>query len=944
MFAPKAQTSAKAQAKAQAPPSKSAASAQNAKDAAQPPTETPFNPAWGRLALSIQPKPAVAAPDDVPGRKANRVADPMMRMAEPSSIRSTPIAIQRKCAGCEDRECAACEDEEKKTIRTKRAPSAHAEAPPDAEAAVRAADRSDAPLSKDLRSYFEPLFGHDFGGVRVHADRDAANAACAIQARAYTIGRDIVFGGGEYTPHTNAGKRLLAHELVHVVQQERGGSRLAPAGLSSPDDVAEREADSAAEAVVEGRAVAAGVHRKMHNKTILEPVRPDAKACLVHLHGEEHTAAAVAQELYGRRCVNYVHLDTDQGPLKGTNQRYVEFDVDVKGVNYTCTGDPNRVFSDKGRKVDATDGGTRCAPSPGADGKLVKKIKKNEIADEAASMLKTFVDTDWGAGISKCRGGSGTADLAGPLPVLALHNNEGGDRPSDAILTKYTGQWDEKDPRVAPDANPNYTADPKHPSDVFFVTDPKDYQAVKGTFNVGIQSLPVPPAGEDGSLSVALQKQRFINVEKQGRNHADLVDLGSGFKGHDAAYIKNYAMAVKALEVLNVPEGPCPGATPATVPPPTPTGAPTPQSPSPSAARPDGGAGPGKQDAEAAKADTEAKKKTEPYPLEKVGDADVPSKGCLHFDASSIGSRKAYWAAQITTLPVLDVVNWIVGAWNLDAKSPATMPSVVQAGVTESFRQRDCLLAAMKAGVKAQGGNVPAGNLMASGARSFQKQKEIWDDKWNFTGARARTFDRISKNAATKSAGLLTEGSKWDTTNAIHKLMWGVLSPAITEGDAMKFVSAGAASLSLQEREEEILMASSAPGVSRHHAGTDFDIGRTGTGKDELEPELWKPGETYFDLGRWLFHNAATWGFMRPFETKGGYGKGYMAEPWHWSYWPIAQALLEFARKNQQDVETELHEHWQKPGAGATKAQSQFQFVWGAWKDFLNNVDETPRF
>lgn len=108
--------------------------------------------------------------------------------------------------------------------------------------------------------------------------------------------------------------------------------------------------------------------------------------------------------------------------------------------------------------------------------------------------------------------------------------------------------------------------------------------------------------------------------------------------------------------------------------------------------------------------------------------------------------------------------------------------------------------------------------------------------------------------------------------------------------------------------------------------------------------ELWKPGEKYFDLGRWLFHNAATWGFMRPFETKGGYGKGYMAEPWHWSYWPIAQALLEFARKNKKDIEDMLHAHWQDPASKTPKALPEFEFVWTAWQDFVTNVDETPRF
>ena len=74
-------------------------------------------------------------------------------------------------------------------------------------------------MPREARSYFEPRFGHDFSQVRVHADAEATSAARAVQARAYTFGRNIVFGDGEYAPETPAGRRLLAHELTHVVQQ-----------------------------------------------------------------------------------------------------------------------------------------------------------------------------------------------------------------------------------------------------------------------------------------------------------------------------------------------------------------------------------------------------------------------------------------------------------------------------------------------------------------------------------------------------------------------------------------------------------------------------------------------------------------------------------------------------------------------------------------------------
>lgn len=79
-------------------------------------------------------------------------------------------------------------------------------------------------LDRATRDFMEPRFGHDFSGVRAHTGAEAAGLARSVQARAFTLGQDIVFGGGEYAPGTHAGQRLLAHELTHTIQQgERGG-------------------------------------------------------------------------------------------------------------------------------------------------------------------------------------------------------------------------------------------------------------------------------------------------------------------------------------------------------------------------------------------------------------------------------------------------------------------------------------------------------------------------------------------------------------------------------------------------------------------------------------------------------------------------------------------------------------------------------------------------
>jgi hypothetical protein len=78
------------------------------------------------------------------------------------------------------------------------------------------------PLDRETQRFFSARFGHDFGSVRVHADSAAAESARSIHALAYTVGQDIVFGAGQYAPHTRAGQRLLAHELTHVIQQGGG--------------------------------------------------------------------------------------------------------------------------------------------------------------------------------------------------------------------------------------------------------------------------------------------------------------------------------------------------------------------------------------------------------------------------------------------------------------------------------------------------------------------------------------------------------------------------------------------------------------------------------------------------------------------------------------------------------------------------------------------------
>ncbi len=91
--------------------------------------------------------------------------------------------------------------------------------PPVVAGALRSPAR---PLDEATRAFFEPRLGHDLSDIRIHTGPAAADSARALSARAWTTGAHIVFGSGEYEPHTDAGRRLIAHELAHTLQPDGG--------------------------------------------------------------------------------------------------------------------------------------------------------------------------------------------------------------------------------------------------------------------------------------------------------------------------------------------------------------------------------------------------------------------------------------------------------------------------------------------------------------------------------------------------------------------------------------------------------------------------------------------------------------------------------------------------------------------------------------------------
>jgi outer membrane protein OmpA-like peptidoglycan-associated protein len=140
-------------------------------------------------------------------------------------------------------------------------------------------------LDPDTRAFMEPRFSHDFSQVRVHMDAKAIESAKAVNALAYTLGRNIVFGVGQYAPRTESGLRLLAHELTHTIQQSSDGISSMGIRISDPGDTEEREADAYAARITPiHKTVAFQVERRSHTSMLQRRVgdltqRPPGLPC-----------------------------------------------------------------------------------------------------------------------------------------------------------------------------------------------------------------------------------------------------------------------------------------------------------------------------------------------------------------------------------------------------------------------------------------------------------------------------------------------------------------------------------------------------------------------------------------------------------------------------------------------------------------------------------------
>lgn len=169
----------------------------------------------GRL---VQPKLQVNEPGDQYEQEADSMADRVMGMpqiSESAFFKPAQNNIQRKCQHCEEEE----------KLHRKESSGAAAHGSNELDNYVGSLGSTGQTLPESSRQFFEPRFGQDFSNVRVHTDSVAAKSAQSINALAYTTGNNIVFNSGQYSPESDSGKKLMAHELTHVVQQGASVSR-----------------------------------------------------------------------------------------------------------------------------------------------------------------------------------------------------------------------------------------------------------------------------------------------------------------------------------------------------------------------------------------------------------------------------------------------------------------------------------------------------------------------------------------------------------------------------------------------------------------------------------------------------------------------------------------------------------------------------------------------
>ncbi len=507
------------------------------------------------------------------------------------SLTGTPVVLRKSSCSCGGG-CPSCQLE---TILRKPLPSSAGVSSQSMDHVRSAIKSGGRPLDLKTRNFFEPRFGYDLGGVRIHTDSWAGESASRIDARAYTIGNDIVLGDGEYS-QSESGRQLLAHELAHVIQNSTGTQphetiRRLPKEKPAPPKIK------------------AGPASSSPSLDLLPSINGEPCACLVAIHADERGARVIAKLLHANCSYNLALVMPDSKSRA----------IDIPNVGQR---DPNELFPEDVVRECMTDE-TACRD----------RLKADAASTDSKKTLK-YAQTQFFLTVKDCSNSF-------TLPVIGLHDNRTSD--TDVYLDQVAKKKinvddlktdidktqpkpkdkDKPDPNKKaiddlrkklkgaggildtskttnifrwcnlPDIGKCHIGDPKHPDNVVWVTNEEDYKKLAATnVNVVLQTKAGPESitdlstvflhlkelgltqeleallddlfsgdivwdlllGGDDPDIIDIDKLRFINIEGAGLSH-DKLAVGER--------VRNYRAVVDVLKT--VPGAYCCGDKPADV-------------------------------------------------------------------------------------------------------------------------------------------------------------------------------------------------------------------------------------------------------------------------------------------------------------------------------------------------------------------------------------------
>ena len=250
----------------------------------------------------------------------------------------------------------------------------------------------------------------------------------------------------------------------------------------------------------------------------------------------------------------------------------------------------------------------------------------------------------------------------------------------------------------------------------------------------------------------------------------------------------------------------------------------------------------------------------------------------------------------------------------------AADPAAVGAWITGTGSAPDAIKSEMDlqvnalADAAAAGTGTARGSVLVSWVRTAATQRTIWNRKYEFlrTGSGgAGTFGVITAEVRAEYPDQLGQDPQWDPDKDSHREVW--------------------ASLTSEERQIEILRTSTAPGVSRHHLGSDADFFDT-------TPQGWTDDGPEAANYRWLRANAARYGFLQTYTAESAQTKPSIGEErWHWSYAPVSEAVLDFIRANPDVITDSLDQLW-------SYDPTRFTYIKANWRNYMFHVNEAAYF